>query len=592
MTIPQISLIALLAVTLALFIWGRWRHDVVAVLALVASLILGLVTPEEAFTGFSNPAVVTVALVLILSAAIRASGILQRLIRHLEPILQRPNLQVFVFVALVTVLSGFMNNVGALAILMPVAISFAEKAGRPPATLLMPLSFGSLLGGLTTLIGTPPNLLISSVRQDIVGEPFSMFDFTPVGVGIALVGLAYLTFAWRLLPEDRRGVPAPEKRFHIEDYLTEARITADSSLVGKTVRDVEKMGEDDITVVSIIRPNDRRLAPAGWTKLREDDVLLLEADSTVLKSVVDQAKLDLIGDESIDPARIRSEQVGIVEAVITRGSPLIGRSPKGTLLHSFGVNLLALSRQGRRSAARLARQRLREGDVVVLQGDLEQMPRTLGELGALPLAERNIKLGQPAQVALPVGVMAAAVILTSTGVVPVAIAFLMAVAVLAVFQVMRLTDMYQAIDGSIIVLMAALIPVTEAMKTTGLAELLAASIAVAGASLPPIAMLALVFVATMMITPILNNAATVLLMGPIAAGFAMKLGLNIDSFLMAVAIAASCEFLTPFGHQSNMLVMGPGGYRFGDYARLGVPLSIIVAVVAIPLIALVWPMTP
>jgi di/tricarboxylate transporter len=456
----------------------------------------------------------------------------------------------------------------------------------------MPLSFGSLLGGLTTLIGTPPNLLISSVRQDIVGEPFSMFDFTPVGVGIALVGLAYLTFAWRLLPEDRRGVPAPEKRFHIEDYLTEARITADSSLVGKTVRDVEKMGEDDITVVSIIRPNDRRLAPAGWTKLREDDVLLLEADSTVLKSVVDQAKLDLIGDESIDPARIRSEQVGIVEAVITRGSPLIGRSPKGTLLHSYGVNLLALSRQGRRSAARLARQRLREGDVVVLQGDLEQMPRTLGELGALPLAERNIKLGQPAQVALPVGVMAAAVILTSTGVVPVAIAFLMAVAVLAVFQVMRLTDMYQAIDGSIIVLMAALIPVTEAMKTTGLAELLAASMAVAGASLPPIAMLALVFVATMMITPILNNAATVLLMGPIAAGFAMKLGLNIDPFLMAVAIAASCEFLTPFGHQSNMLVMGPGGYRFGDYARLGVPLSIIVAVVAIPLIALVWPMTP
>jgi di/tricarboxylate transporter len=592
MTIPQILLILVLVVTLALFIWGRWRHDVVAVLALVASLLLGLVDPKHAFSGFSDHAVVTVALVLILSAAIRASGILQRLIRHLEPILQRPNLQVFVFVALVTVMSGFMNNVGALAILMPVAISFAEKAGRSPATLLMPLSFGSLLGGLTTLIGTPPNLLISSVRQDIVGEPFSMFDFTPVGVGVALVGIAYLTFAWRLLPEDRRGAPAPEKRFQIEDYLTEARITAESSLVGKTVRDLEKMGEDDITVVSIIRPNDRRLAPAGWTKLREDDLLLLEADSTILKSVVDEARLDLIGEESIDPTLVRSEQVGIVEAVITRGSPLIGRSPKGVLLHSYGVNLLALSRQGRRSTARLARQRLREGDVVVLQGDLEQMPRTLQELGALPLAERNVKLGQPAQVALPVGVMAGAVILTSTGVLPVAIAFLVAVAVLAVFQVMRLSDMYQAIDGSIIVLMAALIPVTEAMKTTGLAEVIAASIATAGASLPPVAMLALVFVATMLITPILNNAATVLLMGPIAAGFAMKLGLNIDSFLMAVAIAASCEFLTPFGHQSNMLVMGPGGYRFGDYARLGVPLSIIVAIVAIPLIALVWPITP
>jgi len=592
MTIAQISLIAVLVCTLGLFIWGRWRHDVVAALALVATILLGLIEPTQAFTGFSDPAVITVALVLILSGSIRSSGVLQRLVRHMEPILQRPNLQVFVLVGLVTLLSGFMNNVGALAVLMPVAIYSAEKTGRSPATLLMPLSFGSLLGGLMTLIGTPPNLLISSVRQDITGEPFSMFDFTPVGVCVALVGLAYLTFAWRLLPPDRRGTPPPESRFRIEDYLTEARVTADSGLVGKTVRDLEKKGDDEITVLSIIRGNDRRMAPAGWAKLREDDVLLLEADSTILKRVVDESKLELVSNEDLDPSHIRSEDVGIVEAVVTRGSPLIGRSPIGMRLRDYGVNLLALSRQGRRTTTRLARQRFREGDVVVLQGDLEQMPVRLRELGALPLAERKVDLGRPTKVALPVGVMVGAVALTATGILPVAVAFLLAVVTLAVFQVIRLSDIYEAIDGSIIVLMAALIPVTEAMKTTGLTEEIASGIAMAGAGLAPVALLGFIFVATLMITPVINNAATVLLMGPIAAGFAMKLGLSVDPFLMAVAVAASCEFLTPFGHQSNVLVLGPGGYRFSDYARLGVPLSIIVTIVAVPLIALVWPLTP
>lgn len=592
MTFAQIALIVVLAATLALFLWGRWRHDIVAALALVSTLLLGIVKPENAFAGFSDPAVITVALVFILSAAIRSSGILQRLVRYMEPVLERPNLQVLVLVAIVIVLSAFMNNVGALAILLPVAIYVAEKAGRSPGTLLMPLSFGSLIGGLITLIGTPPNLLISTVRRDVTGEPFAMFDFAPVGLGIALVGLLYLTFAWRLLPKNRQGAPSPEKRFRIEDYVTEARIGTGSPLIDKSVRDLEKMGDDEITVLSIIRANDRRLAPAGWTKLREGDVLILEADSTVLKSVVDEAKLELVGKKELDPAHLRSEEVGIVEAVITPSSPLVGRSPESARLRDYGVNLLALSRQGRRATARLSRQRFSEGDVVVLHGDLEQMPVTLRELGALPLAERKVDLGRPAQVALPVGVMAGAVALTSIGILPVTVAFLLAAVILALFRVMRLTDMYEAVDGSVIVLLAALIPVAGALQTTGLTELIAASLAATSSALSPTAMLTLVLVATMLVTPVLNNAATVLLMGPLAAGFAQKLGLSVDPFLMAVAIGASCDFLTPFGHQSNTLVLGPGGYRFGDYARLGGPLSLIVIVVAVPLIMLVWPMVP
>lgn len=592
MTLPQLALVGVLVGTLALFIWGRWRHDVVAAVALLASLVLGLVKPDEAFTGLSDPAVITVALVFILSAAIRNSGILQRLIRYMQPLLERPDLQVLVFVSIVTVLSAFMNNVGALAIVLPVAIYSAEKAGRSPAMLLMPIAAGSLLGGLTTLIGTPPNLLISNVRQDITGQPFTMFDFTPVGLAVALAGIAYLVFAWRLIPADRRGTPSPESRFKVEDYMTEARIGPGSPVIDKSIRELEKLGEDDITVIAIIRSNDRRLAPAGWTRLREGDVIVMEADSAVLKRLVDAAKLELVGNKPLDPSHIRSEEVGIVEAVITPSSPLIGRTPTGTRLRDYGLNLLAISRQGRHSPARLSRQRFREGDVVVLQGDLEQMPVTLREIGALPLAERKIDLGRPAQVALPVGAMAAAVALTATGVLPVAVAFFAAVVVLALFRTMRLSDMYDAVDGSIIVLLAALIPVTGALQTTGLTEVIASGLAGAGASLPGIASLALVMIATMLVTPILNNAATVLLMGPLAAGFAQKLGLSVDPFLMAVAVGASCDFLTPFGHQSNTLVMGPGGYRFGDYARLGAPLSLLVLLVAVPMIVLVWPLTP
>jgi di/tricarboxylate transporter len=592
MTLPQLALVGVLVATLALFIWGRWRHDVVAALALAASVVLGLVEPGQAFTGFSDPAVITVALVLILSGAIRSSGVLQRVVRYVQPMLGGANLQVFAFVTFATFLSAFMNNVGALAILLPVAIYSAEKSNRSPATLLMPLAFGSLLGGLITLIGTPPNLLISRVREDVIGQPYTMFDFAPVGIGVAVVGIVYLVFAWRLIPADRRGVPSPENRFRVEDYMTEARIPEGSAAIGKSVRDLEKLGDNEITVVSIIRGSDRRLAPAGWARLREGDVVVLEADSAVLKRVVDEAKLELVGNEKLDPALIRSEEVGIVEAVITPNSILIGRSPSEARLRSYGLNLLAISRQGRRSGARLSRQRFHEGDVVVLQGDLEQMPIRLRELGALPLAERKIDLGRPAQVALPVGVMAGAVLLTSFGVFPVAVSFLIAVVILALFRTMRLSDMYEAVDGSVIVLLAALIPVTGALQTTGLTEVLSTSLASVGASLPGGASLALVLFATMMVTPVLNNAATVLLMGPIAAGFAQQLGLSVDPFLMAVAIGASCDFLTPFGHQSNTLVMGPGGYRFGDYARLGAPLSLIVLIVAVPLIMLVWPLTP
>jgi di/tricarboxylate transporter len=495
-----------------------------------------------------------------------------------------------VFVTLVTALSAFINNVGALALFLPMAIQSARKAGRSPSELLMPLAFGSLLGGLITLIGTPPNILISAVRRQFGGEPFAMFDFAPVGLGVALVGTVFLAFGWRLLPRDRRGAAAPEESFRIEDYLTEISVPAGTPLVGKSLADLEALAEGDLAVLALIRDDERRLVPSSRAKIAAGDVIVLETDPIALKKVIDSGKVKMVGSEAISAEHVRSEEVGVIEAVVMAESPLIGWSPAAIGLRArYGVNMLAIRRNGRRVDERLSRVEITPGDVVVLQGNLERMSETLARLGCLPLADRKLQLGAPARMFLPAGLLAVAVALTAVGLLPASVAFVGAVLGIAVLRLLPLSDLYSAVDWPVVVLLGAMIPVTQALQTTGGTELIAGAIAAAGASVAPMVLIGLVMVATMLVTPVLNNAATVLLMGPIAASLAQRLDLNMDPFLMAVAVGASCDFLTPIGHQSNTLVMGPGGYRFSDYWRLGLPVSILVVLVGVPLIALVWP---
>ena len=590
MNIELAVVTAILAGALALFIWDRLRYDLVALAALLAAVVTGIVPAEEAFNGFADPAVVTVGAVLVISAAIRKSGMLDVVLRALAPVIERPGLQVAVFVTLVTALSAFINNVGALALFLPMAIQSARRAGRSPSELLMPLAFGSLLGGLITLIGTPPNILISAVRRQYTGEGFAMFDFAPVGLGIALVGALFLVFGWRLLPRDRRGAAAPEESCKIEDYLTEISVPAGTPLVGKSLADLEALAEGDLAVLALIRDDERRLVPSSRVKIAAGDVIVLETDPIALKKVIDSGKVKMVGSEAISAEHVRSEEVGVIEAVVMAESPLIGWSPAAIGLRArYGVNMLAIRRNGRRVDERLSRVEITPGDVVVLQGNLERMSETLARLGCLPLADRKLQLGAPARMFLPAGLLAVAVAFTAVGLLPPSVAFVGAVLGIAVLRLLPLSDLYSAVDWPVVVLLGAMIPVTQALQTTGGTELIAGWIATAGASVAPIALIGLVMVATMLVTPVLNNAATVLLMGPIAATLAQRLDLNMDPFLMAVAVGASCDFLTPIGHQSNTLVMGPGGYRFSDYWRLGLPVSILVVLVGVPLIALVWP---
>ncbi len=592
LTTPQIHVSLLLLVTVVLFIMDKWRYDVIAMLSLFAAVMIGVVPAKEAFSGFSNPVVVTVAAVLVLSGAIGRSGAIEHVLNFMTRFSEKPALQMLALCGGCMLISAFMNNVGALAIFLPIALAVARASGRSPSDLLMPLAFSSLLGGLVTLIGTPPNLLISDIRARYAGSPYEMFDFAPVGLAVCIFGLIYLCFiGWRLVPKDRRGKPQPESQFVIEDYIAELRVNEGSTLIGSAFQQVEQDVQGSFSIIGLIRGDVREAAPQGRRVVREGDLLIVRGDPQVIKSMVEKTKTELLGNKDEIEIPLTSDGVGVVEAVVRAGSDMIGRTPcQLGMRQRYGVNLLALRQtSGHRSVKRMSEVTFQEGDIVVLQGDSDAMPERLEAMGCLPLAQRNLQLGLRGSRYVPALVMLAAVILVMAEVVPVAIAFLGGVLALALMRVTRLDDIYNSIDGPVLILLGALIPVTEALESTGMADVIAAYLADVGSGLTAMWLLTLVLVTTMIVTPFLNNGATVLLMGPIAAGLAIKSGYSVDPFLMAVAIGASCDFLTPVGHQSNTLVMGPGGYKFTDYWRVGLPLTIMVVVVSVPVLLWVWP---
>ena len=591
MTLPQILSCSLVAAMMAAFVWGKLRYDVVALLALLAGIALGVVPAKEAFKGFSDDIVIIVASALIVSAAVARSGLVETALARISPSLRSTQAQVAVLVFVVAAMSAIIKNIGALAMMLPIAYQLARKDGKSPSVFLMPMAFASLLGGIVTLVGTSPNVIVARVRQELGGEPFAMFDFTPVGIGIALAGCVFLSLAYRLLPKDRQGSRSLDQALDIKDYLTEARLPEKGPLAGKTVADIRKPGDGEVEVVAILRDGERRRAPLPDASLRAGDILLLRGEPKALERVVAAGELELVGQHrstqkegSLDPARTG-------EAIVTQGSLLEGVSAAEIDLHArFHINLLGISRAGERFTERLRDIRLRAGDVVLLQGDEDLLPERLRELGLLPLAARSLQLGSTRRRFVTGSIIAATVIVVALGPLPVAIAFFAAAVALLATRALTLRDAYDSVEAPILVMLAALIPVSDSLRVTGATDVFAGLLAQLGAGLPGWGAVGLMLVAAMAVTPFLNNAATVLVMAPIGAGFAKTLGYNPDAFLMAVAIGAACDFLTPIGHQCNTLVMGPGGYRFGDHARLGAPLSLLVILLAVPLILFFWPL--
>jgi di/tricarboxylate transporter len=631
MTFDQAAAFAIVTIMMAMFAWDRLRYDLVAMLALFAAVMVGIVPPDKAFSGFSDDIVIIVAAALVVSAAVAKSGIAEIALRPLGPYLTSIRAQVFVLVLAVTLMSTFIKNVGALAILIPVAFQMAKRSNTSPSQLLMPLAFGSLLGGLITLIGTSPNIIVARMREELGGEPFRMFDFAPVGLALAAVGVVWITLTCGWLPK-RRGAGALNTAIDIEDYVVEATVPAKSPVVGQAPRDVEALAEGEAKVTSVVREETRHLEPHANVRIEEGDVLLIKGDPEDLERAIARGGLALPGKEAdkekgdreagvaeadkaveqaagAKPGEDRDEKeqnekedkddtddednVGVIEGVITTDSGLIRSTPMEVNLRSrFGLNLIAISRSGENLTQRLREVRFRAGDVLVLQGRFDRLPDALKTLGILPLAERDVVLGRNRKRWVPLLVLVAAMGAVAFELLPVAIAFFGAALIILLAKSLSLREVYETVEWPIIVLIGALIPVSEAVRSTGASDLVAGWLSHAAGALPALGALALILVAAMAVTPFLNNAATVLMMAPIAASLAGKLGLNPDPFLMAVAVGAACDFLTPFGHQCNTLVMGPGGYRFGDYWKFGLPLSILVVLAGVPLIAWVWELRP
>lgn len=600
MTAAQVLVLVILGATVALFLWGRWRHDMVAMGALLACVLGGLVAPAEAFAGFGHPAVVTVACVLVLSQGLQASGAVDALTRRVLPAGAGPTLSILALTALAALLSAFMNNVGALALLMPVAIQLAERLGLPPGKVLMPLAFASILGGMTTLIGTPPNLIVSGFRARTGADTFAMFDFTPVGLAVALLGILLIALVgWRLVPGRRQ---AGTEGFETGAYITEARVEMDSKAAGMALGDVEQALDDSgAQVLGLVRNDVRVTAPRAGRRLREGDVLVIEAEAEALADALSRLGLKLEEAREKPAAEADAGQAGeraepgedirLLELAVLPGSALAGRSASDILLRSrYGINLLAVSRHGQRSLARLRTLAIRPGDLMLVQGPPESLSEFAAHFGCVPLAQRELRIPDRRKAIAAGGIMVAAVAGAAFGLLPAAISFAAGVLASMALRTVPPRAAYQAVDWPVVVLLAALIPVAGAMESSGVADLIARFLLDTLALGQPVLALALILVVTMTLSDLMNNAATAAVMCPIALGASAALGVAADPFLMAVAIGASCAFLTPIGHQNNTLILGPGGFRFGDYWRLGLPVELLVVVVSLPMLLLVWPL--
>ena len=563
-------LFCLLLLTLGLFIWGPLRYDVVAIFALMMAVLIGAVPSHEAFVGLGNPAVITVGAVMIMSSAITRSGVMNQLINAFSGWMRWPTLHVLVLCVLAAFLSAFMNNVGALTLLMPVAIKTAIEHKRSPAMVLMPLAFASALGGLCTLIGTPPNLLISSYRHHLPGgQPFSLFDFAPVGLSVALVGVAFIALlGWRLVPHQDKAPATAEDLFHLQDYMTELSVDEQSPLVDQTVAEFSALKKVGVEVVGLIR-NWRSIVRWESEPLQAEDILVVHGMHPDLDVFCQKKKLHCHASRDISGDLLAQSHAELVEAVVPAQSRLVGRSAHGLRLrHRYQSNVLAVSRQSKNFARRLSHVVFRPGDVVLLQGVTDTLSDTIARLNLLPLVTHGIQMGKRHRTWLPLFIFMAAIAVAASGLFPVQIAFVWGLLGLVFTRTLTLRQLYSSVDWSILILLGAMIPLGNALHSTGGTFLIAHYLLMMAGHFSPLWMLALLIIVTMTLSDLLNNAATAVLMAPIAATLAQNLHYHVDPFLMAVAVGASCSFLTPIGHQNNVLVMGPGGYAFGDYKCL------------------------
>jgi di/tricarboxylate transporter len=590
MTPQQAFLFVILVLVFVMLIWGRWRYDLIAFIALMAALLTGVVPVSEAFSGFGHPATVIIALVLIVSRGLSNSGVIELLARYVVDTTRKLSAHVGIMSALAASLSAVMNNVAALALLMPLDLQAAKKSGRSPSLSLMALSFASILGGMITLIGTPPNIVIAEFRNDALGAPFKMFDFAPVGIACAAVGVAYVALiGWRLLPASRTSGHAGEELFDLADYVAEVRVPEGSMVIGKRIRELDDLAaRSDIEIVGLTRQGRRLPGLARIARIEAGDILVIEASPESLDEALGALQLEYVGKSE---GVLGDGDLEFSEVVVPESSRLAGRSAVSLrLLYRYRVALVGVSREGRRFRENVRKLVLRPGDVLLLLGPEERLNDVTGQLGLLPLADRGQRVIQRQKVWQAVAIFVVAIAAASAGLVYLPIALGCVVAAYILLNIVPLREVYTSIEWPVIVLLGSMIPIGSALQATGGSTLIVDAILGLTSTVSPVMVLTLLIIVTMTLSDVMNNTATAVIAAPIAIEIAERLDANPDSFLMGVAVAASCAFLTPIGHKNNTLIMGPGGYQFGDYWRMGLPLEILIVLISVPMILLVWPL--
>ena len=631
MTIDQITIFGIIILTFTLFIWGKWRYDIVSIIALcvlfISDQVLGgeksslIMDSSNIFMGFGHPAVITVAAVLIVSRALRNAGVVDVIARQITPLSKYQIVHISSLSGVVSIFSAIMNNVGALALMLPVALKTSAKQRRSPSVILMPLAFASILGGMITMIGTPPNIIIATLRetqymelktqaladkaspaaeyfisQNInIGqfhpEPFGMLDFSPVGGIIAILGVLFVALVgWRFIPKESYKKPGTESLFSIDKYITEIRIPKNCKFISKQISEIEKYTEDRLAIIGCISNNGNIFTPRNDEIIREGDRFQIQADPVDLKLMMDEYGLRLTKKMRARIDQLKDKYTTYKEVLITPESKLVQRDRtyfrKRT---SNSLILMAVARQGQPIRKRLGNLIFRVGDVLLIQGNIDNLDDNISSLNLVPLAQREVQVGIFSRVNLSLLIFGGAIGFSMAGLLPTTLAFVCAILLYVFTGILPIRELYQQVDWPIIILLGAMIPVSAALQTTGSTQLIAEFMVNMTGSLPSWSILAIVMIITMCLSDIINNAATALIMAPIAVGIAVSMGVNADPFLMTVAVGASCAFLTPIGHQCNALILGPGGYRFSDYWRMGLPLEFLIVIVGTPLILYFWP---
>ena len=590
MTNHQIILFCLLGAVFGLLVWGKIRYDLVAFGALIVAVIIGVVPQEGAFDGFGHHATVIIALVLIVSRGLSNSGAIELIAKHVIDAGRSLFMHISVMSGVAAILSALMNNVAALALLMPIDMQAAVKAKRSPALSLMPLSFASILGGMITMIGTPPNIIIASFREEAVGEPFGMFDFTPVGLVTAIVGVIFIALiGWRWIPVQNSGQGAAAKLFDIQEYIAEVRVGENCAVIGQKMRELDAQAEDaDVAIIGLVRNGKRLPGRARHEIITSNDLMVIEANAEAIDAFVGLLGLEYVGSEK--HGSIVGEDLSLVEIVIPENARIAGRTALSLrLLYRHGVTLLGVSRCGKAFRDRVRKLPIREGDVLLLLGPTDGLSDVVSWLGGLPLKARDLQVVQRQKAWIAVASFIVAIAAATAGWMHLPEALALVCMVMIGFNIVPLREIYTSIEWPVIVLLGSMIPIGSALEASGGTALIAQEIVNFAEGYGPVIVLTLLMIVTMTLSDVLNNTATTVIAAPIAIDIANRLAVNPDPFLMAVAVAASCAFLTPIGHKNNTLIMGPGGYRFGDYWRMGLPLEIIVVVVSIPMILIVWP---